>query len=67
MPAPSEVAATKKSSPQEKIYDSLSRRLEPFTRKMSLEDQAEVDGVIQQFSEDVTNAVHTVTFFRNLQ
>lgn len=59
-------AAPKKTT-ADKIYDSLTKRLEPFSKKLSPEDQVELDGIASVFSEDVANAFKIVPFFGPLK
>lgn len=55
-----------KKSPSERVYDALSKRLEPFSKKLSVEDQTELDGVVSMFAEDVIGAIKTPVFLGKL-
>ncbi len=51
-----------KKSPTDRVYDALTARLEPFAKRLSPEEQTELDGVVSQFSEDILNAIKTPVF-----
>ena len=55
-----------KKCPTDRVYDALTKRLEPFAKKLALEDQTELDGVVAQFAEDVLNAIKTPVFLGRL-
>jgi hypothetical protein len=56
-----------RKSVNEKIYESLSRRLEPFAKKLKPEDRSELDGAISIFADDVADAFRVVMFFGKLK
>lgn len=55
-----------KRTPTERVYDALTKRLEPFARQLSAEQQTELDGVVSMFSEDVMGAIKTPVFLGKL-
>jgi len=55
-----------KKSPNERVYEALSKRLAPFAAKLSLEDQTELDGVVSMFADDLLGAIKTPVFLGKL-
>jgi len=55
-----------KKSPADRVYDALTKRLEPFAKKLSPEDQTDLDGVVSMFAEDVLGAIKTPVFLGKL-
>lgn len=58
-----------KRTVQDKIYDSLTRRLELFgiKKKLTIEEQTELDSLVAVFAGDVAEAFRVVAFFGTLK
>lgn len=54
---------------QDKIYDSLTKRLELFgiEKILNPEQQVELDSLVAVFADDVANAFRVVAFFGKLK
>jgi len=58
--------SNEKKSPADRVYDALTKRLEPVAKKLSLELQVEMDSIVAEFSEDVLAAIKTPVFLGKL-